>query len=73
MLAQALFLEKYMKPLLKDATKERVEMAWLDCWRLLLAAWKIVLHTMDCHAGLSGQYGYDGGRSGRPALLGLLA
>jgi hypothetical protein len=36
MLAQALFLEKYMKHLLNDATKERVETAWLNRWRLLL-------------------------------------
>jgi hypothetical protein len=32
MLAQALFLMKYMKHLLNDATKEKVELAWLDRW-----------------------------------------
>jgi hypothetical protein len=32
MLAQALFLTKYMKHLLSDTTREKIEKAWIDCW-----------------------------------------
>jgi hypothetical protein len=36
MLAQALFLTKYMKHFLDDRTREKLETAWLDCWRAQL-------------------------------------
>jgi hypothetical protein len=43
MLAQALFLTKYMKHLLDDRTSEKLEMAWLDCWHAQLGK---SLHTL---------------------------
>jgi hypothetical protein len=36
MLAQALFLTKYMKHLLNDTTREKIEKTWLDRWRAQL-------------------------------------
>jgi hypothetical protein len=36
MLAQALFLTKYMNHLLDDRTREKLETTWLDCWRAQL-------------------------------------
>ncbi len=69
MLAQALFLDKYMKHWLNNATKERVETAWLDCWCLLLGKpsrtpWtvmRVYLDSMDMMVeDLDGQLCLDG-------------
>jgi hypothetical protein len=68
MLAQALFLEKYAKHLLNDATKERVETAWLNCWLLLLrkpsstsrTVMRVYLDNMDMTVeDLDGQLCWD--------------
>jgi hypothetical protein len=42
MLAQVLFLAKYVKTLLDDRAREKLEMAWLDCWHAQLGK---PLHT----------------------------
>jgi hypothetical protein len=41
-LAHALFLTKYMKHSLDEKNREKLEMAWLDCWRAQLGK---PLHT----------------------------
>jgi hypothetical protein len=68
MLAQALYYEKYMKHSLNNATKERVDTAWLDCWRSLLrkpsrtprTVMRIYLDKMDMRVeDLDGQLCWD--------------
>jgi hypothetical protein len=68
MLSQAFFLEKYMKHLLNNATKERVEMAWLNCWRSPFGkpsrtpqtAMQVYLDSMDMMVeDLNGQLCWD--------------